>query len=114
MSFSDFNLSPSLCACSSNSVGRELIHAFLHLHLHLHLHHLLLIVDVCRCELFVSGGGVTEKLASGFLKPFLIHLRALKDQITSQTGRESVIRLDHPQNSNINAASWFTKGILDR
>ncbi|KAI4321883.1 hypothetical protein MLD38_035211 [Melastoma candidum] len=57
-----------------------------------------------RCDLVVCAGGVTEKLASGLLDPFLSHLRYAKDQI-SKGGYSITLR------SN---AAWFTKGTLER
>ncbi|KAH9305730.1 hypothetical protein KI387_010134 [Taxus chinensis] len=63
-----------------------------------------------RCELFVSGGGETEKLASGLLKPFATHLRAAEEQ----AGRAgNLIKLEVPAYQN-GGASWFTKGTLER
>ncbi|XP_057822015.1 uncharacterized protein LOC131034530 isoform X2 [Cryptomeria japonica] len=63
-----------------------------------------------RCELFVSGGGETEKLASGLLKPFSTHLRAAEEQ----AGRAGhLIKLEVPEYEN-GEASWFTKGTLER
>eukprot|EP00250_Pteridium_aquilinum_P007673 c17345_g1_i1 orf=327-4910(-) len=65
-----------------------------------------------RCELFVAAGGVTEKLASGFLKPFLTHLRAVEEQVAR--GCNSV-RLEHPRSlKEYHGRSWFTKGTLER
>lgn len=34
-----------------------------------------------RCELVISAGGKTEKLASGLLKPFLTHINTADEQI---------------------------------
>eukprot|EP01018_Ginkgo_biloba_P027748 Gb_39029 [translate_table: standard] len=62
-----------------------------------------------RCELFVSGRGETEKLASGLLKPFITHLRAAEEQ-AARTGH--LIKLEIPENQN--EAPWFTKGTLER
>ncbi|XP_050371611.1 COP1-interacting protein 7 [Argentina anserina] len=61
-----------------------------------------------RCELvmFAAGGG-NEKLASGFLEPFLTHLKCAKDQI-SKGGYSITLR---PPGSG---ASWFTKATLQR
>ncbi|PRQ31362.1 hypothetical protein RchiOBHm_Chr5g0034651 [Rosa chinensis] len=61
-----------------------------------------------RCELvmFAAGGG-NEKLASGFLEPFLTHLKCAKDQI-SKGGYSITLR---PSGSG---ASWFTKATLQR
>ncbi|XP_008226668.1 PREDICTED: uncharacterized protein LOC103326239 [Prunus mume] len=61
-----------------------------------------------RCELviFAAGGG-SEKLASGLLEPFLVHLKCAKDQI-SKGGYSIILR---PPGSG---ASWFTKATLQR
>lgn len=65
-----------------------------------------------RCELFVSADNVTEKLASGFLKPFLTHLRAVEEQVA---GGCNSVRLEHPQSlEKYQGRSWFTKGTLER
>ncbi|KAI5070593.1 hypothetical protein GOP47_0014936 [Adiantum capillus-veneris] len=52
---------------------------------------------------------MTEKLACGFLKPFLNHLRAVEEQVMA--GCESV-KLERPQ--PYHGRSWFTKGTLER
>lgn len=62
-----------------------------------------------RCELFVSSGGETEKLASGLLKPFVTHLRAAEEQV-GRAGR--LIKLETAEIQN--DAPWFTKGTLER
>lgn len=62
-----------------------------------------------RCELFVSSGGETEKLASGLLKPFITHLRAAEEQV-GRAGR--LIKLETAEIQN--DAPWFTKGTLER
>ncbi|EFJ33251.1 hypothetical protein SELMODRAFT_85048 [Selaginella moellendorffii] len=64
-----------------------------------------------RCELLISSHGVSEKLASGLLKPFLAHLRAAEEQIA--VGGYS-IRLEPPIDGNQGKASWFTKGTMQR
>ncbi|KAJ7562671.1 hypothetical protein O6H91_03G079700 [Diphasiastrum complanatum] len=67
-----------------------------------------------RCELWISAGGVTEKLASGLLKPFLAHLNAAQEQISS--GAQS-IRLQAPSvtaNGRNSGAAWFSKGTMQR
>eukprot|EP00249_Psilotum_nudum_P020718 c27817_g1_i4 orf=381-5711(-) len=61
-----------------------------------------------RCELYICGGGITEKLASGLVQPFLDHLRTAEEQIAR--GGYS-IRLEPP---DPNGASWFTKGTMER
>uniref|UniRef100_A0A5B7BGE5 COP1-interacting protein 7 n=1 Tax=Davidia involucrata TaxID=16924 RepID=A0A5B7BGE5_DAVIN len=62
-----------------------------------------------RCDLVISAGGTSEKLASGLLEPFLSHLKCAKDQI--QKGGYS-ITLQPP--STATAAAWFTKATLER
>ncbi|RWW75770.1 hypothetical protein BHE74_00016176 [Ensete ventricosum] len=62
-----------------------------------------------RCELFVSGDGKTEKLASGLLKPFIAHLKVADDQ-AAQAGNSIKLEVDRPRNSS----SWFKKGTLER
>lgn len=63
---------------------------------------------VFRCDLVIfAPGGANEKLASGFLEPFLSHLKSAKDQI-SKGGYSIILR---PSSSN---ASWFTKATLQR
>eukprot|EP00250_Pteridium_aquilinum_P016591 c23181_g2_i1 orf=283-4848(-) len=61
-----------------------------------------------RCELLVVAKGLTYKLASGLLKPFVSHLRAAEEQLAK--GGYS-IRLEPPDPSR---ASWFTKGTMER
>ncbi|CAN8269355.1 unnamed protein product [Cochlearia groenlandica] len=62
-----------------------------------------------RCELFVSTGGTTEKLASGLVKPFVAHLKVAEEQVAREVRS---IRLD--VESSKNAGTWFTKGTLER
>lgn len=63
-----------------------------------------------RCELFVCSEGMTEKLASGFFKPFVTHLRAVEVQVARGN---QVIRLEaHPSDKAHN--KWFTKGTVER
>ncbi|XP_064950004.1 uncharacterized protein LOC135599150 isoform X1 [Musa acuminata AAA Group] len=62
-----------------------------------------------RCELFVSGNGKTEKLASGFLKPFIAHLKVAEDQ-AAQAGNSIKLEVERAKNSS----SWFKKGTLER
>lgn len=65
-----------------------------------------------RCELFVSAEGATEKLASGFLKPFVTHLRALEVQVARGS---QVVRLErHPNLSRQTESKWFNKGTFER
>eukprot|EP01018_Ginkgo_biloba_P009988 Gb_08521 [translate_table: standard] len=63
-----------------------------------------------RCELVISAEGMTEKLASGLLKPFLTHLKTAEEQIAK--GGYS-IRLEPPGGTNQDV-SWFTKGTMER
>eukprot|EP00250_Pteridium_aquilinum_P009147 c18470_g1_i3 orf=922-5472(-) len=70
-----------------------------------------------RCELFISADGLMEKLASGFVKPFVTHLRAV--EVQAARGNQ-VIRLEsqagfakhhrHQQCDN----GWFCKGTMER
>ncbi|KAJ4828457.1 hypothetical protein Tsubulata_005683 [Turnera subulata] len=60
-----------------------------------------------RCDLVIYAGGATEKLASGLLEPFVLHLKAAKDQISK--GGYSVSLRPLPAN-----APWFTKATLQR
>ncbi|GLJ36265.1 hypothetical protein SUGI_0728040 [Cryptomeria japonica] len=61
-----------------------------------------------RCELLISSGGVTDKLASGLLKPFLLHLKTAEEQI--EKGGYSIVL----EVASGDAKSWFTKGTLQR
>ncbi|XP_015080576.1 COP1-interacting protein 7 isoform X1 [Solanum pennellii] len=60
-----------------------------------------------RCDLVIFAGEKSEKLASGLLEPFLIHLKSAKDQI-SKGGYSITLR---PLIANV---SWFTKATLQR
>ncbi|OAY76431.1 hypothetical protein ACMD2_08296 [Ananas comosus] len=62
-----------------------------------------------RCELFVSGNGRTEKIASGFLKPFVTHLKVAEEQAAhaSQSIKLQVEKLGK-------GSAWFNKGTLER
>ncbi|EYU45904.1 hypothetical protein ABFS82_04G091600 [Erythranthe guttata] len=62
-----------------------------------------------RCELFVSSGGSTEKLASGLLKPFVAHLQIAEERVASAS---LSVKLEVGKNKN--AETWFTKGTLER
>ncbi|KAF3792272.1 hypothetical protein EJ110_NYTH00380 [Nymphaea thermarum] len=62
-----------------------------------------------RCELFVSGEGKTEKLASGLLKPFVTHLRVAEEQVGQAV---QTIKLEVQKNQE--SGTWFTKGTLER
>ncbi|KAG6517278.1 hypothetical protein ZIOFF_020663 [Zingiber officinale] len=62
-----------------------------------------------RYELFVTWNGETEKLASGFFKPSISHLKIDEEQIA----RESTsIKLEVERSRNEN--SWFNKGTIER
>ncbi|BFI16261.1 hypothetical protein MPTK1_5g20180 [Marchantia polymorpha subsp. ruderalis] len=66
-----------------------------------------------RCELLVSAGGVTEKLASGLLKPFLAHLKAAEEEI--ERGGYSIKLVPFfADSSTVHGADWFTKGTIER
>ncbi|KAF5461007.1 hypothetical protein F2P56_020836 [Juglans regia] len=60
-----------------------------------------------RCDLVIFAGGQSEKLASGLLEPFVLHLKCAKDQI-SRGGYSITLR---PSGSY---AYWFTKATLQR
>ncbi|XP_024026690.1 uncharacterized protein LOC112093105 isoform X3 [Morus notabilis] len=62
-----------------------------------------------RCELLVSSGGYTEKLASGSVKPFLTHLKVAEEQVALAV---QSIKLESEKSKN--AETWFTKGTLER
>ncbi|KAL2555176.1 COP1-interacting protein-related [Forsythia ovata] len=62
-----------------------------------------------RCELFVSSGGNTEKVASGLVKPFVAHLRVAEEQVASAA---ELVKLEVGRRKNI--VTWFTKGTLER
>lgn len=61
-----------------------------------------------RCDLVIFNGGVSEKIASGLVGPFVSHLKYAKDQLPK--GGYS-IRLSPPANVD---ASWFTKSTFQR
>lgn len=60
----------------------------------------------CRCDLVIFAGRTSEKLASGLLQPFLMHLKFAKDQI-SKCGYSITLKSDTD-------ASWFSKSTLER
>jgi hypothetical protein len=61
-----------------------------------------------RCELVVCGNGRTEKIASGSVKPFVAHLRAVEEQASAQPPPPAIrLQLERP-------APWFSKGTLER
>ncbi|KAL8043492.1 hypothetical protein ABFX02_09G123700 [Erythranthe guttata] len=62
-----------------------------------------------RCELFVSRGGSTEKLASGLVKPFIAHLKVAEEQVASDA---QSVKLEIGRRRN--GEAWFTKGTLER
>ncbi|CAL0307893.1 unnamed protein product [Lupinus luteus] len=62
-----------------------------------------------RCELLVSSDGNTEKLLSGFVKPFLTHLKVAEEQFALAA---QSIKLEIERHKN--AGTWFTKGTLER
>ncbi|URE16964.1 FAR1 DNA-binding domain [Musa troglodytarum] len=66
-------------------------------------------VTYCRCELFVSGGGKTEKIASGFLKPFLAHLKVAEEQ-----SAEAVDSIKLNVDRRTKDGTWFKKGTVER
>lgn len=74
-----------------------------------------LILGWCRCELVVACGEETERLASGLLKPFLVHLKAAEEQYGTGTKE---IKLTPPRGYGTGGKSvpltWFTKGTIER
>ncbi|KAK8965949.1 hypothetical protein KSP40_PGU008963 [Platanthera guangdongensis] len=66
-------------------------------------------LDPDGCELFVCADGKTEKLASGFLKPFVTHLKVAEEQSSHPV---RVINLEVGRRKN--PASWFNKGTIER
>ncbi|PNX97368.1 cop1-interacting protein [Trifolium pratense] len=62
-----------------------------------------------RCELIVSSDGITEKLASGLVKPYLDHLKVAEEQAALSV---QSIRLEIDRHRN--AERWFTKGTFER
>lgn len=65
-----------------------------------------------RCELFIAAEGETEKLACGFLKTFLSHMRAAQE--LHAAGAQLTLRLEGPHVFNGSRRPWFTKGTLER
>lgn len=68
-----------------------------------------------RCELVVVCGEDTERLASGLVKPFLVHLKAAEDQYA--TGTKEIKLKPTPgygQGLKPEALAWFTKGTIER
>ncbi|KAL4584447.1 hypothetical protein LXL04_009048 [Taraxacum kok-saghyz] len=62
-----------------------------------------------KCELYVSSGGTTEKIASGSVKPFVTHLKVAEEQVALSS---QFIKLE--VDSHKNGEKWFTKGTLER
>lgn len=60
-----------------------------------------------RCDLMIVASGVSERLASGLLEPFVSHLKCAKDQISK--GGYSITLC--PESTY---APWFTKATLQR
>lgn len=65
-----------------------------------------------RCELFIAAEGETEKLACGFLKTFLSHVRVAQE--LHAAGAQLTLRLEGPHVFNGSRRPWFTKGTLER
>jgi hypothetical protein len=68
-----------------------------------------------RCEMFVSGGGQTEKLTSGPTKPLLMQLRLAESE--DQMYRSGhLIKLETPEDQNPNGTSavWFNRDTIER
>ncbi|CAI9779934.1 unnamed protein product [Fraxinus pennsylvanica] len=62
-----------------------------------------------QCDLFVSSGANTEKLASGSVKPFVVHLKIAEEQVASAV---ELVKLEVGRCKNVK--TWFTKGTLER
>ncbi|CAL9759386.1 unnamed protein product [Musa acuminata subsp. burmannicoides] len=62
-----------------------------------------------RCDLFISGNGKTEKLASGLLNSFITHLKVAEQQ-AAQGGKSIKLEVQRSTNGD----SWFNKGTLER
>ncbi|CAK9179840.1 unnamed protein product [Ilex paraguariensis] len=62
-----------------------------------------------RCELFISSDGKSEKLASGLVKPFVTHLKVAEEQVALSV-RSIKLEVERCKN----AATWFTKGTVER
>ncbi|GAV89675.1 hypothetical protein CFOL_v3_33089 [Cephalotus follicularis] len=60
-----------------------------------------------RCDLLIFAGERNEKLASGLLEPFVLHLKCAKDQISK--GGYSITLTPTTR-----VATWFTKATLQR
>ncbi|KAJ7566791.1 hypothetical protein O6H91_02G118500 [Diphasiastrum complanatum] len=67
-----------------------------------------------RCELWVSAGGSTEKLATGSFKPFLAQLRVAQEQIAKGAYSVRLQVPSPPADGSSNSALWFSKGTLQR
>lgn len=59
--------------------------------------------------MFVSGNGKTEKIASGFLKPFITHLKIAAEQAARAA---SSVKLEVERRKN--DGTWFKKGTVER
>lgn len=73
------------------------------------------ILILFRCELVVVWGEETERLASGLLKPFLVHLKAAEDQYA--TGTKEIKLVPPPGYGSATkpeTSAWFTKGTIER
>ena len=57
----------------------------------------------------MSGGGKTEKLASGLVKPFVSHLKVAEEQVARAV---QSIKLEAQKGKDV--GKWFTKGTLER
>ncbi|KAI3521329.1 hypothetical protein L1887_10792 [Cichorium endivia] len=62
-----------------------------------------------KCELFVSSGGSTEKIASGSVKPFVTHLKVAEEQFASSFQSIKLEVENHKYTEK-----WFTKGTLEK
>lgn len=62
-----------------------------------------------KCELYVSSGGNTERIASGLVKPFVSHLKVAEEQV-ALSFQSIKLEVDNQKKFE----TWFTKGTLER
>ncbi|CAH1422883.1 unnamed protein product [Lactuca virosa] len=62
-----------------------------------------------KCELYVSSGGKTERIASGLVKPFVTHLKVAEEQV-ALSFQSIKLEVDNQKKFE----TWFTKGTLER
>ncbi|KAJ7544826.1 hypothetical protein O6H91_09G095200 [Diphasiastrum complanatum] len=67
-----------------------------------------------RCELWISAGSETEKLATGLFKPFLAQLRVAQQQMEAGANSVKLYPLSWSNESIVNKFQWFSKGTMER